>query len=590
MNITSYIEGRKNLEIYNVKMSLNKDMHIVNAHETLYKLMGDNSTGRVDAIMHPEDVEAFRQAFNTADEKGQHLFTRVMGADGNYRYIYFIVKKSSRHYEGERLTDVIALDMSCLNVKYEKNHDSIVKYRKLMNYSSNVYFEYFCDQEIVNVFEYTNGRSIILYNNSIEQLYDEVNSDSRYSRRQRLEFEILYENLINKADNIDITIDGNMLGAGNCYLKLRGGVVYKEDRKKMVIAIGERVEYDKELKEQKYYMTSYAIDTATNVYNKRAISELAKDLIAEAAGKPLYCIIMDIDNFKHLNDVYGHMVGDDVLARVSEALKSVLGERGYVGRFGGDEFFIITDKIKKDEDVCFLLKTVSRHITWNCKDTISDTDVTTSIGVSKYPDNGSTYDELFRVADKCLYIAKSEGKNRYVLYNEEEHKDKHVTYIGRGDEAVLNDIYSLCNFTCRIMYDLCKNRKANLEENLRKIMDTFKLDGITLYTGEECKNVYSLGKYAKPREYAPYLRRENLDGYFDEEGIFCEDNVSVLKDTAPDAYEAYEDSNITGCLMAKWDDCIVSFDIFNRTVKWSENDKGLLAMLSKSIMEVFVGY
>lgn len=110
--------------------------------------------------------------------------------------------------------------------------------------------------------------------------------------------------------------------------------------------------------------------------------------------KSYYLTIIDVDDFKTINDTYGHMFGDEVLSRVSEIIRSDLNARGVAGRFGGDEFMILFENVKSEQELRLILKTITKNIQW-------------------------------AFADKALYIAKAKGKNRYIIYDGRKHGKHH---------------------------------------------------------------------------------------------------------------------------------------------------------------------
>ena len=125
----------------------------------------------------------------------------------------------------------------------------------------------------------------------------------------------------------------------------------------------------------------------------------------------------DIDYFKSINDEFGHLNGDEVLKYVSSTIKDVLGLRGIVGRFGGEEFIIILPG--KDSTDAYNLIEVIRDILSNSKVKIDgkETNVTMTFGISS-----STGDKniksLIEEADKALYNGKKTGRNKTLIYEE----------------------------------------------------------------------------------------------------------------------------------------------------------------------------
>lgn len=133
--------------------------------------------------------------------------------------------------------------------------------------------------------------------------------------------------------------------------------------------------------------------------------------------QPISLLLMDIDNFKKLNDQYGHQSGDEVLINVAKILKSLSREIDYVCRYGGEEFSLILTQTTKSQ-----AKTIAERIRKSIEDEKFQINnqkkilnVTVSIGVATFNEDATSKEELIQQADKAMYIAKFSGKNQTVL-------------------------------------------------------------------------------------------------------------------------------------------------------------------------------
>ncbi|MGD0703969.1 MAG: GGDEF domain-containing protein [Trebonia sp.] len=153
-------------------------------------------------------------------------------------------------------------------------------------------------------------------------------------------------------------------------------------------------------------------DGLTGLPNKRAVTEALKRMYGQASttGSPLALLLLDLDHFKQVNDVRGHAVGDQVLAKTGAVLRSALRTGDFAGRNGGEEFAIILP----DTEIQTAVQVAERVRTAVAEMSLPGTDVriTTSIGIAGYPDHATTPDRLERLADSALYVAKREGRNR----------------------------------------------------------------------------------------------------------------------------------------------------------------------------------
>ena len=158
-----------------------------------------------------------------------------------------------------------------------------------------------------------------------------------------------------------------------------------------------------------------ATDGLTGLPNKRAVTDALKRTFAQATmtKAPLALLLLDLDHFKQVNDQHGHAAGDQVLASVGAALRSVLRARDFAGRNGGEEFAVLLP----DTDVAAALEIAERVRATIAEVTLPGTDVpvTVSVGVAGFPDHASTLERLDRLADAALYVAKRQGRNRVEL-------------------------------------------------------------------------------------------------------------------------------------------------------------------------------
>ncbi|WP_232284488.1 EAL domain-containing protein [Bacillus timonensis] len=172
--------------------------------------------------------------------------------------------------------------------------------------------------------------------------------------------------------------------------------------------------------EQKIYHLAFH-DTLTNLPNRRSfMNEFNRELIDRknrASSSKMSVLFIDLDNFKSINDQWGHDVGDQVLIEAARIIKDTIRPSDLVGRVGGDEFIVLFKDIKDEED---LKQYVNQILTkFNTPISISGQEyfITCSIGVATYPNDGDTSRELIKNADDALYNVKNKGKNHYLLFN-----------------------------------------------------------------------------------------------------------------------------------------------------------------------------
>jgi diguanylate cyclase (GGDEF)-like protein len=153
-------------------------------------------------------------------------------------------------------------------------------------------------------------------------------------------------------------------------------------------------------------------DGLTALPNQRAVKDTVKRMVAQTSRTlaPLSAIMFDLDHFKQINDSYGHSRGDDVLAAVGAVLAETVRASDFVGRNGGEEFIVLLP----DTDTG-----AARVVAEKIRAAISDISVTgvdraisASLGIATMPQHASDSDQLVRAADRALYLAKTNGRNR----------------------------------------------------------------------------------------------------------------------------------------------------------------------------------
>ncbi len=163
-------------------------------------------------------------------------------------------------------------------------------------------------------------------------------------------------------------------------------------------------------------------DPLTNLFNRRYLEETLPTITAtsQRRGEKLGFLMIDADNFKQVNDKYGHKAGDTVLKTIASTLMQSIRKSDILVRYGGEEFLIILQNIKNKNDIINVAEKIRKNIE-KTKIYLDEISIykTVSIGVSVYPENCFEGWECIKYADMALYKAKENGKNQVVLFTNE---------------------------------------------------------------------------------------------------------------------------------------------------------------------------
>ena len=218
-------------------------------------------------------------------------------------------------------------------------------------------------------------------------------------------------------DNYEVEHDFVTIGRRTLLLNARQ--IEREVGKERIILLAieditERKKYEEKIQQMAFY------DSLTGLPNRKLFSDRLGIVLAQAKRnkKKVGIVMLDLDNFKDVNDTLGHDVGDTLLKAVAERLSVILRKSDTVARFGGDEFVLIFPDMEVIEEA---IQVVQKIIDRFNKPFLIDTHqlvVTTSIGIAVYPNDGMDEEILMKNADIAMYQAKQAGRARYQLYKE----------------------------------------------------------------------------------------------------------------------------------------------------------------------------
>ena len=195
--------------------------------------------------------------------------------------------------------------------------------------------------------------------------------------------------------------------------RLMGRIVEREETLKHEIA--ERKSVEKQL----HQIAAY--DQLTNLPNRYLLqADFAKKIEETARNKQMLAtLFFDLDLFKDVNDTHGHEVGDALLSQVAERMSEVTRNYDLLARFGGDEFVMIMSNLNERSDVIQVVEKIIAGFIPPFELPGAMVQITTSVGISIYPEDGIDPSELLKNADLAMYRAKAEGRNCYQFFNAE---------------------------------------------------------------------------------------------------------------------------------------------------------------------------
>lgn len=588
MDITAYSSSTK--RIVAGSAVLDEQFHVVCGDSMMYQFLGLNAPDTFDMLIHPEDVSEFCFACCQAEQgEVQNIIIRVKDAKDNYCVVHFSICYAGMQKFHKKSYQLQMYDLLGTEERCEYANRNLDKYQVFMGMIQERFFEYETESGIFRVYIYINGKPILLVQMPLDAWHKKCITQNIISADDRIEFENLYMFLKRGRDEFSVQFESNIFTESNCMesLKFHGKTIYRNMEKDMVVGIITSLTGEQK-QQQAYYLSEAGRDSATGLLNKRAITEYTMERLRVFRGNHRFRIIMiDIDDFKGINDTYGHMRGDEVIEKIAVVIKNVIASHGIVGRFGGDEFFIFLEEMTREEELLQRLQTICKNVSRLYAGEPEQIHITLSIGVSTCPEDGQEYKELIRKADKALYIAKEQGKNRFVIYQEKQHKEHQISSLTQANGRYwLMKSEKKAKVVAEQLALLQCTGKKELSHILRNLCECFELDGIIIYTGEELKYSYSYGQYIKLIENASYIRKLCYRRLFDENGICVVDNVAVFVREDQELYELFLSQETTSMVQylggtLEHPSFLITYEIFNRKHKWSQEDTNFLLIFGK---------
>lgn len=238
------------------------------------------------------------------------------------------------------------------------------------------------------------------------------------------------------------------------------------------------------LEEQNSWKLKSQIDEMTHLFNKITTEKMVTSVLSEFSQKKQALIVVDIDNFKSVNDILGHKVGDHIICVVAGVLSSLFRNIDIIGRIGGDEFVVLMRNVP---DYNVVTKKAAQLIDlFENKEGLSiPENISVSVGIAFSDDNDRTFSDLFSKSDQALYMSKKCGKACFSIYGMEYDNQNQIKEI-----ILLSDSR---NIASTLEYALPNFVKIKNVKNLVQIDELFNTEknvvaGIYIDTSELCEN------------------------------------------------------------------------------------------------------
>lgn len=579
---------------------IDRTLQIAKADEQFYEYIGSENYASIAGNVHPDGLPYLKRiaAEIKEGETSVMVFRFKNAKDGSYHHVLAELQGLSMDGGQEAYVEIRIQDIEILSDKLAGICDENVIYSELMELWGEHIFLYNIRQDSLQIFSGGDRNRIFNFRGTLQEFQNEIEKESGVLEEHKKAFEEFCENLRNGVNNFELRFLFRADGVDpkqNIHI-VKGKTITNSQSERIVLGcISRRNIAGVCGNENSAY--DFETDVTTGLLTKKAILSYTENLLHRKPKHNINLCIVDIDNFKAVNDTLGHMFGDEVLAKIANILKDAVAGKGIVGRIGGDEMFVVLEGINNLADLRGVLRTIRNNVEWAYIDRKDVPKVTCSIGVSTYPADGVVYDELFQIADKMLYRAKQKGKNRYIVYAKDIHGD---VLHGEAEALIQNhaaEKQDKEDLVLKMLEFAAKQTNRPFNMLLQDIGLTFGLDEVHLVYGDENKisleNFWSSVGAEKPKEVnIDFVHEENFHHLYREHNLAVIDKLDLIEQLCPMTHKYMMEHGVKTALIYKMnfkqhEGYITYYKMSDISRKWSDSDLANLTYLSK-ILELVI--
>ena len=514
------------------------------ANAEFFDIFGSKIQRSFLAYVHEDDLPALQKAVDDIvfDEHYRGV-VRLRNKNNEYRLTYMELDyvEASNKNGGEDLINAYLMDVAAAKDTYNALSEREHLIRSHLTNMELLCFEYAPATKRFSVFLYSLDQMLTLYNGDFFTWRESVLNEGRIPKEQEDAFNALCFDIESCKDSFTYRLNTSVFTRGENVEEniVRCSTTMTELGNTYVVGTVASVVNNSTLGVENTFVRAYK-DPMTGVLNKANIIRFIKTRMANIApGESIVIAILDLDNFKLVNDTFGHLYGDKIIIRFANIISKCIGNRGIIGRFGGDEFMILLENIKDEMDLRSVLRSIRTSVEMEFKDIGENISLTTSIGAATYPKDAKDYDELFTKTDYCLYLSKMRGKNRYVMF---DYMIKEHHYI--ADKLMLKKDHANVDkytFSSNIIDMVMKRSPVPIMDVLAAYGERYELDRIRVFTGSDLDLKYNWGEPSTEANFVCIYEDRYLDEFGDSKN-FVINYTSNIEATHPQIYASLQRS------------------------------------------------
>lgn len=547
-----------------------EDHRLISADAKAYRIIGgDTYSSFEDYVM-----EEYRENFIKKLELLEDNWFPARLKNGSDKSLYYM--RASRK-ENSDMIRLIMVNIDDLMGAYARLNRDINSYKAQLDLYEDVFFEYNPSLDIVKVYNTEQA----MFDSGIYTLDDfEEFLLTNAKGRHRQVVKGFIGQIRAKAGRYTARVDANLLNEDTnvTYTQLEESFVFYDKESEGVVGhihLGTNKGVTK--------ATSIKHDSLTGLVDKSDIIRIAKERIDDRRLDGTTLVIIDIDFFKSINDTYGHQVGDEVIKKIADIISSEIGNEGISGRFGGDEFLVVIYNVQDEDELRAKLKNIKNMVSATFPNSGIDenTPLSVSIGSATYPKDADSYEDIFMLADYCLYMAKDKGRNRYIIYTLAKHGTLDSIRQKRQNLKKINERDLSLGEVIVKMFDMTLHGAGSTPEHfMDEFAEAFELQHMTLFVGEPFFCKYSAGTEVIRDQAAQdfllgILNSDARERYFSDQNFIVVNRIENLPPYAKSVQNFLKDLGVYSYVMIRFRDkddrpCVLIIASIGKFTQWNQ--------------------
>lgn len=369
---------------------------------------------------------------------------------------------------------------------------------------------------------------------------------------------------------------------------------------KAIKSVGVILDIDEAKRKTQALLEKAETDSLTKLLNKNAARWKIEEYLRQEDGTERSALlIIDVDDFKLVNDRYGHMFGDAVLTEFARIIKGMFRSSDAVARIGGDEFMVYMCQVQDGRNVAARAERIIEDFKRMMYENLQIQGFSCSIGIAMYPEDGLDYKSLFMLADRALYQAKSLGKNQYAFYDKASMEDNQEEMFAANTRIESNE-RNECDTTdlIRCSFDILYGT-TDFDQAVSSILETvgkqFEVSRVYIFEdsddGDYMNNTYEwcgegIEEEKGELQSMPYVNNgDNYKDNFKDKDIFYCPDVSELPKAHREILEKQNIKSLLQCAIRDGEQFkgFIGFDDCIRRRLWTQEQIDTLRFLSEML-------